>query len=194
MGGIGTMDLAVKNTKYLTGEVWECGVFEGDTSVRIKRLLEEVDSPKVLRLFDSFEGMPYSGLHDVHEVGVMKSDVNAVKARFADVPNVEIHKGIMPASFGGLEGAEISIAWIDVDNYESVKQCLNFVYPRVQGGGWVILDDYFCTSCPGAKLATDEFLKGKKEHLIVDDDHQNPQVYFVKGWLKLTERNFLLSI
>lgn len=199
MGGIGTIELAIKNTENLNGEIWECGVFEGETSLRIKEILDRRNSNKPLRLFDSFEGMPYSGFHDVHEIGSMIADVNIVRKKFTKpdgsmVSDVYIEKGVMPASLEKFGDTKIAIAWIDVDNYESVKKCLEFIYPRVPDGGWIILDDYYCSNCPGAKLATDEFLKGKQEHLIFDDDHQNPQAYFVKGWLKQAEKEFLLTL
>jgi O-methyltransferase len=199
MSGYPLLSDAIRTTQHLTGEVWECGVFEGDTSLIIKNYLEDINSPKIFRLFDTFEGMPYSGLHDVHEIGSMKADVDIVRKKLLDAqghesPNIRIHKGIMPASFDGLGDTKISIAFIDVDNYESVKGCIEFIYPRVEEGGWIIIDDYYCTQCPGAKLAIDNFLKDKKEHIFFDDDFRNPQVFFVKGWLKKAEKNYLTSI
>lgn len=194
-----TLEQAIKHTHHLDGEVWECGVFEGDLSIYLQEYLDEIKSGRTLRLFDTFEGMPYSGAHDIHEVGSMRGDINKVIEKFSKkygkVPDsVKLHKGVMPASFDGLGESKISIGMIDVDNYQSVKGCIEYVYPRVQNGGWVIIDDYYCPNCPGAKLAIDEYLKDKKEHLVIDNDPQNPQVYFVKGWLKDAETKFLLSL
>lgn len=166
------------------GEIWECGVFRGDL-IEWMLLPPWSDSPlkldvshRQLRLFDTFTGQPFSGPHDVHLVGSMnETDQATVIARFAPFPNVTIHPGIMPATFAGLEDRLISVVNIDVDNHDSVRDCLTFLYPRVHAGGYIILDDYGCPNCPGAKVATDAFMADKPEHLVVGP---GPQAHFIK--------------
>ncbi len=97
---------------------------------------------------------------------------------FSVYSGVHIHQGIMPATFSGLENSVISVANIDVDNHDAVKACLEFIYPRVPSGGYIVLDDYHCGSCPGAKKATDDFMRDKPETLRCI---ASPQVYFIKS-------------
>jgi len=151
-----------------SGEIWECGVYSGDTA----HWMAGHAPLRTLRLFDTFSGMPISGPHDSHKVGVMWVDEQAVRARFTGFPNTSFHPGIIPVTFSGFEAAQVGVTNIDVDQYDSVKACLEFIYPRMEKGGYIILDDYNCPDCPGAKLATDEFMVGKPERLVKDGDCQ----------------------
>jgi O-methyltransferase len=42
---------------------------------------------------------------------------------------------------------------------------LEFFYPKLATGGVVVCDDYGFATCPGAKLAMDNFFKGKSKVL-----------------------------
>lgn len=171
MSSLPTIRLGLDATK---GEIWECGVFRGDTALWIRGY---VGAERVLRLFDTFAGMPVSGEHDKHPIGVMNDTSEAlVRGRFEGDANTHFHVGVIPATFAGLEDSRISIINIDVDQYQSVKDCLEFAYPRMIQGGWVILDDYGCGDCPGAKKAVDEFLIDKPEMLA----WAGAQPYFIK--------------
>lgn len=157
------------------GEIWECGVFRGDTA---KWIRDYAGPCRTIRLFDTFAGMPVSGPHDSHPIGAMSGTSEAfVRARFENDPNTHFHVGVIPATFVGLEDCLISIINIDVDQYESVKACLEFAYPRMVQGGYVLLDDYKCPDCPGAKKAVDEFMADKPEKLVFEN---TAQPYFIK--------------
>jgi O-methyltransferase len=170
---------AVDSTLNLQGEIWDCGTGEGGSALWMKSRLLRGNSSKMLRVFDTFAGLPFSGVNDIHPVGVMASDYDRVASRFLGLSNYQIIKGVMPDTFAGLENSVISVAHIDVDQYDSVRLCLEFVYPRVVSGGWIIFDDYNCGACPGAKKAVDEFLVGKPERLIAPG-RENPQARFIK--------------
>jgi len=168
------ISLGIESTQSFNGEIWECGTFRGDMAAHMSGCAQD----RTIRLFDTFNGQPYSGPHDIHKVGSMNgTSYQLVEERFESRPNIKIHSGIMPFTFSGLEDSVISVVNIDVDNHDSVRDCLTFVYPRVHPGGYIVLDDYGCPDCPGAKKATDEFLADKPERLV---GHMNPQAYFVK--------------
>ena len=171
---------AINSTSTLRGEIWECGTYRGGSAMCMKGQLIEEGSARVLRLFDTFEGMPVSGEWDTHAVGTFsETSKGGIYALFEGLEGVLIHPGIMPATFAGLEETRISLAHIDVDQYESVHACLAFVYPRMEEGGYLVLDDYNCPGCPGAKRAVDEFFADKPEPMMVT--HGTPQVWYVKG-------------
>ena len=50
----------------------------------------------------------------------------------------------------------VSFAHIDVDWFQPVKTCLERIWPRLERGGRVIIDDYY--DWGGCRTATDEFL------------------------------------
>lgn len=175
----GTILEAIGSTETEAGEVWECGAYRGGTALWMKAHL--AGTKRILRAFDTFAGLPFSGPNDRHAKGIMNGcNYDEVCALFEGQQDVHIYRGIMPDTFKGLEDSVISVAHIDVDQYESVKGCLEFVYPRVHPGGWIIIDDYNCGSCPGAKLAVTEFLTGKREELQVSGG-ANPQAHFRKA-------------
>lgn len=164
------------STEPYSGEYWECGTFQGDC-VHVVRSAYD-NSERTFRLFDTFSGQPFSGPFDVHQVGSMnETSYDLVYDKFSGFKNVFIHSGVIPNTFSGLENSNISVVNIDVDNYDSVKACLEFVYPRVHPGGCIMLDDYGCGDCPGAKIATDNFLLDKPEQLIHTGSER---VYFIK--------------
>lgn len=165
-------------TSGQSGEYWECGTFRGEGAIYVKETMVKHDDHRIMRLFDTFSGQPASGPYDTHQVGSMAgTSQEVVETLFAPHSGIHIHQGIMPATFAGLEGAVISVANIDVDNHDAVKACLEFVYPRVLAGGFIVIDDYGCPACPGAKKATDDFLADKPESL---GSYASPQHHFIK--------------
>ena len=80
---------------------------------------------------------------------------------------VSFHKGFIPDTFAGLEKSKIAFAHIDVDIYQSVSDCCQFLYPLLVPGGVLIFDDYGLPTCPGARLAVDCFFTAKAETPIV---------------------------
>ena len=101
-----------------------------------------------LHLFDTFEGMPETDLHkDLHKKGdFADTSFEAVKLRITSLVHdhsvVEFHQGLIPNTFRNLESHHISFAHIDVDIYQSVIDCCNFIYPRMENGGFMVFDDY----------------------------------------------------
>jgi O-methyltransferase len=89
--------------------------------------------------------------------------VEAVKKQLGDMVNYVIHQGIFPTTASAVEDALFSLVHIDVDIYRSVLDCCQFFYPRVVSSGLLVFDDYGSESCPGAKMAVDEFFRDKPE-------------------------------
>lgn len=141
-------------TQLLPGIIAEVGVYRGGTAYLI--CSQTVD--KVL-LFDTFTGLPAVAAVDTHHKGDFNNtSIEHVANLLKPFSNYSIYKGIFPR-----ENAEYATPYqyrlvhIDVDIYPSVKECLEFFAPRMMKKGIIILDDYNAPSCPGAKLAADEF-------------------------------------
>ena len=145
------------------GDVWECGVYQGGTAAMMAAILGDKLPAKKLYLFDTFEGMPETdAAADLHAKGdFADTSVEAVAQYVGHAGLCEIRKGFIPQTFAGLEPARIALAHVDVDIYRSVKDCLEFIWPRLAHGGFIVCDDYGFPSCPGARDAVDEFFTAK---------------------------------
>ena len=144
------------------GDVWECGVYQGGTAAMMAAILGDKLPAKKLYLFDTFEGMPETGAEDLHAKGDFSDTSAESVAQYVGHAGLcVIRKGFIPQSFAGLESARIALAHVDVDIYRSVKDCLEFIWPRLSRGGFIVCDDYGFPTCPGARAAVDEFFAGK---------------------------------
>ncbi len=150
----------------LNAEFWECGVFKGGTALLFSEIIRmELSNPPVnLRLFDTFEGMPQTEIKkDLHAKGDFSdTSLEKVSQLFINENYVEIHKGLIPETFKNLEQKSIGFAHIDVDIYKSTLDACSFIYPRLVQGGIIVIDDYGFPSCPGARMAIDEYFSDSK--------------------------------
>jgi O-methyltransferase len=139
----------------------------------LARLLSEC-APKQgnqLHLFDTFEGMPETDARlDIHSDGDFADcSIERVNERVQKFGTglVDLHRGLIPETFTGLEAHRIAFAHIDVDIFRSVQDCCEFIYPRLLPGGFMIFDDYGFLSCPGARKAVDEYFTHRPEFPLV---------------------------
>lgn len=148
----------------LKGDVAEVGVFRGKTA----KIIALTANKKHVHLFDTFEGMPQ---HDPEKdprwvKGTFKADINEVRNFLSGFGNISIYKGIFPATSEPIKDKNFAFVHIDVDIYQSCKDCSEFFYPRMVPGGIILYDDPGFADCKGAKIAVDEFYDGKPEVLI----------------------------
>jgi O-methyltransferase len=148
---------------HLEGDIWECGVYKGGTAAMAAAILKDRHSSKRLFLFDTFEGMPETDPNrDWHKRGDFSDTSMEAVSSFVGFENqCVIRKGFIPDTFRGLESAQIAFAHIDVDIYKSILDSLSFIWPRLANGGFIVFDDYGAPTCPGARVAVDEFFAGK---------------------------------
>lgn len=152
------------------GDFAEVGVYKGGTA----RLIARSSLQKKLHLFDTFAGMPEAkeGV-DYHQKGDFNdTSLSSVKDLLKDCPNVSFYQGFFPQMAGPLMGAKFCYVHIDVDIYQSVKDCLQFFYSRMVPGGVMLFDDYEWKDTEGVKIAIDEFLKEKPETPIITTLYQ----------------------
>lgn len=142
---------------HVDGEFFECGVHRGGSALFLARMLE--GSGKTLHLFDTFAGMPAPDMRrDLHNAGDF-ADVDVEQVRSL-MPQARFHVGRIPETFRDLETA-IAFAHVDVDLYRSMKDCCEFIFPRLSPGGIIVFDDYGQLRCPGVKDAIDEYFADK---------------------------------
>jgi hypothetical protein len=157
------ISMAVRCTQKVPGDIAEVGVYRGGSA----KIICAVKGDRHLHLFDTFEGLPR--VDDVDAVwpfyeGKFAASYEDVRQYLGTEKNVTFYKGVFPDTAGPVAGCAFSLVNLDVDTYESTKQCLNFFYPRMSPGGIIISHDYLTT--PGVQKAFDEFFADKVEPVI----------------------------
>jgi O-methyltransferase len=151
--------IEVENIK---GSLAEVGVWRGDTSALIHRILPD----RELFLFDTFEGFPEKDAGKKMD-RFNDTSVEMVKRKLGDCSNVVIRKGYFPETATGLEDERFAFVMCDVDLYAPTLAFLKFFYPKVTKGGYFVLHDYNCPeSNMAVSKAVDEFMKDKEEPLV----------------------------
>ncbi len=148
------------------GDFVELGCFEGDTSLLLAEILKNNNSRKKLWIYDSFEGLPRKTEKDFSELGKdfkegeLFTTKRFVKQRFlrANLPVPIIKK----AWFSDLKNEnlpeKIAFAFLDGDLYESIKDSLKLVVPKLEKNGRMVIHDYDNPQLPGVTKAVEEFL------------------------------------
>jgi O-methyltransferase len=163
-----TIHMFSKHCRHLEGDFAECGIYKGGTAYLISLILKDNSNhQKTLHLFDTFSGMPKSANEDKshHKEGDYDdTSVEAVKDFLSDYSFVEFHPGLIPDTFEAVTNKKFAFVHIDVDIYQSIKDCCEFFYERMTKGGIMIFDDYgFQGYELAAKKAVDDFFIGKSE-------------------------------
>ena len=153
-------------TRTLTGDTAECGCYKGGSSFLIC-LGRGARGPH--HIFDSFEGLSQPGANDgtAWHRGDMKSSLKKVRGRLQRFPWVEYHAGWIPDRFPDVAERQFALVHIDVDLYGPTRAALEFFYPRLVPGGFLVCDDYAALGCPGATQAFDEFIAGRPEERVI---------------------------
>lgn len=173
----------------ISGAIVECGTYNGGSAAVLGVAQKDLSESRDMWLFDSFEGLPpptendgsYEREH--HFYGWCKGGMEKVHEIFKrlHLPTDRLHivAGWFQDTFPNNvpEIKQIALVHIDADWYESVKICLEYLYPKVAVGGYIAFDDYGFFS--GCRKAVHEYLAthGIQAELKTYDGG----VYFRKG-------------
>lgn len=157
------------------GDVVEFGCYIGTTSLFIRRLLDAQGSSKLFHAYDSFAGLPAKGAQDASSIGIdfQAGELSVSKKQFlAEFQKARLQTPIThKAWFDELTAAElpeqISFAFLDGDFYDSIIDSLQLVWPRLQAGGIITIDDYQRPALPGVEKAVRDFFQGQPPSLRV---------------------------
>lgn len=150
-----------------SGAIVELGCYVGTTSLFIRRVLDSADGDYEFHVYDSFAGLPPKTSKDQSVAGdqFVEGELHASRKQFmmhfkkAGLLPPTIHK----AWFSGLTlndmPDQIVFAFLDGDYYESIRDSLALVAPKLSAGAVVVVDDYANEALPGAAKATDEWLR-----------------------------------
>lgn len=162
----------IASKSFPTLDVAECGVWKGHSAWMIANIYSQNGFTGTFHIFDSFEG----GLSDKTEKdqnlvrSMSKEEIKHEKEIFssretqvADVLSsfnfIKLYAGWIPARFSEVDKKKFSFVHIDVDLYQPTLDSLEFFWPKIIKGGYLVVDDYGSSQFPGASAAVDEFLK-----------------------------------
>ena len=92
-----------------------------------------------------------------------QSDENFVRNKvLGNFDFVKTYKGWIPERFAEVKNLKFSFVHIDVDLYEPTTQTLEFFFPRLVNGGFIVCDDYNSLDFNGARKAWDNFFSKNK--------------------------------
>jgi len=151
------------------GDVVEFGCYIGTTSLFVRRLLATYKSAAVFHVYDSFVGLPPKARQDITPVGAdfKAGELSVSKKQLqnefqkAHLRPPIIHKDWFSDLGAGDVPDQIAYAFLDGDFYESIIDSLRLVWPRMQAGGAICIDDYKRDALPGVERAVRDFFQDK---------------------------------
>jgi len=155
---------------HIAGDVVECGVGRGLTLYMLGYFMAARRSTRRLYGFDSFEGFPPPTAADTSDrrpvAGDLWADTSLMHVaehfRYGELQEffseqVTLVPGFFSRTLRGADNPRgIALLNLDVDLYESYRDCLQFLGPRVHGA--IVYDEYRAPKWPGATRAIDEAL------------------------------------
>jgi hypothetical protein len=156
------------------GDVIECGVFQGVTSILMAKLMDIRQSDKKLFLFDSFQGLPEpdrqvdaSSRFQKGGWAASREEVEARLAQYNVLKRCVIVEGWFADTLPDLsDDQQFCFAYIDADLYASTLDCLKHIWPRLGQNSVAVIDDYHHPS-GGVRKALDEWVSETGEIIHV---------------------------
>jgi O-methyltransferase len=136
------------------GDLIETGVWRGGAAVYMRAILTAHNiTDRTLYLADSFQGLPetpelgeddprYFPWPEGGQFAVSRAEPEGALARFGLSENVVFVEGWFADTLPALQGHEWAFIHLDGDTYESTMDALKNLYPGLQPGGVVVIDDY----------------------------------------------------
>lgn len=130
----------------------EVGVFMGGSASVLYEVAQE--QHRELHLFDTFSGTPFhvEGL-DKHLIDKEFAAETTPDLIRTFLPEAHIHQGIYPATHPS-DLRDVAFIHCDCDQYDSYRAVLDYMWPLVVLGGFILFDDY--PYLAGAKKAVEE--------------------------------------
>jgi len=145
--------------KNLVGNVAELGVYKGKFSKYINQFFPD----RKLYLFDTFEGFDQrdvaseksknysSGSQDFSE-----TSVSSVLKQMPFPDHCIPVKGFFPESAKGIDDRFVLVS-LDADLYDPIYTGLNFFFPKLVKGGYILIHDFNNDNYKGAREAVEQF-------------------------------------
>lgn len=149
----------------LEGDLAELGVYKGNTATLLAAYARRLGVTAYL--LDTYEGFSREDLvgidADAKAGAFSDTSLEAVRALVGE-ESVRFIKGSFPATAAELpKDSTYCFVHIDCDLYVPMASALEYFYPRLVPGGFLVAHDYSSLHWKGAEKAVDEFFLDKPE-------------------------------
>lgn len=156
----------VAESRKVDGALLEVGVWRGGTGGLIAKKADLEGIKDKVYLCDTFTGVVKASAHDTNYKGGEHADtskevVEDLMTKKLNLSNVVILQGIFPEDTGHLiKDSKFRFCHIDVDVYQSAKDIIDWIWPKMSVGGIFVCNDYgFPSSAGVTKFGNEERLK-----------------------------------
>ena len=188
MIGLRRMDNVVKSVSSVVkdgveGDLIETGVWRGGATIMMCGVLKAYgDTTRKVWVADSFEGLPEPDAarfpadtgDELHKQTGLAVGVNQVKHNFERYglldDQVEFLVGWFKDTLPAAPTDTIAVARLDGDMYASTIQAIEALYPALQPGGFLIIDDFGSHASQAGAAIHDYRAKHRITEKIVDID------------------------
>lgn len=148
----------------VTGDLAELGVYRGNTATLLASYARRLGATAyLLDTYEGFSAEDLKGIDADKRMDFADTSLERVRALVGD-DNVKYVKGFFPATASQLpEDGTYCLVHIDCDLYAPIRSALEYFYPRLAPGGFMIVHDYSSLHWNGAEKAVDEFFLRKPE-------------------------------
>lgn len=157
--------LVAEAAKLQSGDLIEIGVWRGGTGALIAKKSQLLGIVDEVHLCDTFRGVTKAGPLDTAYTGGEHADTSKevvldLCSRL-NLDRVRVLEGVFPEDSGHLlQDRRFRFCHIDVDVYQSAKDIMEWIWPRLVAGAIVIYDDYGFYGCSGVtQFVNEERLK-----------------------------------
>ena len=161
----------------IEGDFIETGIWRGGATIFMRAILKAYnETSRTVWVADSFKGLPPPNeTKYIHDKGDTHHTQSALSVSIEDVRSNFSKYGLLDDQVKFLIGwfsetlpsapiKKLSLLRLDGDMYESTIDALNYLYPKVTVGGYIIVDDW------GAVPACQKAVLDYRERNKIDDE------------------------
>jgi O-methyltransferase len=167
----------VEETHHLHGDIIEIGTWRGASLIIMATKMASMQSSSTIYGCDTFEGVVKSSHKDNYYKDGMHSNTTLtyVQNRIAalQLSNIVLCKGIFPNETGNtVTSTQFRLCHLDVDTYQSAKDCVDFLWPKITIGGIMVCNDYGYPRTKGITQFVNE-LRQKNNSIVIHNLNGN---------------------
>jgi hypothetical protein len=170
---------AARMAARLPGDFVECGTNRGFLSSAIMQDLDWTKTGRRFYLLDTFTGLDERYVSDEEkqdgvldrnrrelESGFYTTNVEAVRANFAEWENVNIIAGVIPETLAQIDTNRIAFLHIDLNCSPPEVAAIRHLWDRLTPGAPVLLDDYAYFGYGWQKVGMDQFASERELSIV----------------------------
>ena len=146
------------------GDIAELGVYKGATATVLATIARRLGrTAYFLDTYEGFDDADFVGVDSGFTKSFADTSLSAVREVVGE-ENTRFIKGYFPQTATEIPGgARFCLVHLDCDLYAPMRSALEYFYPRMAPGGYLIMHDYSSLHWGGAEKAIDEFFADKAE-------------------------------